>query len=370
MRDLLTHRPGLNTFPVVFLDAFTGEITDDRYYHFLKRAKPRGQVGYSNIHFTLVGRVIEAIEGKGWREALRDRLFTPAGMTRTTGFASRMYADKDAALPLEARDDGWAPYDLRKTDRTMHAAGGLGTTARDLGRWLRLNLNGGRIGDAQILSPETIKQMQTLQTQSARKHAHPDLKIDGFGLGWQVGTYKGHRLVSHGGGYTGTAAFVSFLPERKLGVAVLANTDGAAGAFVELAALDVYDRLLASSGPDLMPRLHEFAERNRAAANKAPAAGPNPAEGTGLSLPPAAYVGAYESEHWGTFRVAHRDGRLTAAMGDLPLPLKSTGPDRFQIGIDPRTWRDARFEVAGGRVTAVVVLWNDHGEARFTRKGP
>jgi CubicO group peptidase (beta-lactamase class C family) len=56
VRDLLTHRPGLNTFPVVFLDAFTGEITEDRYYHFLKLARPGGQVAYSNIHFTLAGR--------------------------------------------------------------------------------------------------------------------------------------------------------------------------------------------------------------------------------------------------------------------------------------------------------------------------
>src|SRR5688572_12309752 len=117
VRDLLTHRPGLNTFPVVFLDAYTGEITEDRYYHFLKRAKPRGQVAYSNVHFTLAGRVIEAVEGKGWREALRDRLFEPAKMTRTTGYASKMYADADAAVPLQERGDGWEPTSVRKTDR-------------------------------------------------------------------------------------------------------------------------------------------------------------------------------------------------------------------------------------------------------------
>jgi CubicO group peptidase (beta-lactamase class C family) len=370
VRDLLTHRPGLNTFPIVFLDAFTGEITDDRYYHFLKRAKPRGQVAYSNIHFTLAGRVLGAIEGKEWREVLRDQLFTPAGMTRTTGFASKMYSDPDAALPLEARGDGFVPCELRKTDRTMHAAGGLGTTARDLGRWLRLNLNDGRIDGTQILSPEIIKQMHALQTKAARNHPHPDMKIEGFGLGWMVGTYKGHRIVSHGGGYTGCAAFISFMPEHKLGVAVLANTDGAGSALAEVVMMDVYDRLLGNSNPDLMPKLHELAERHRAEAGKAPAAGPNPAEGKGLALSPAAYVGVYESEHWGTFRVAHQDGKLTAKMGDLPIPLKSTGTDRFQIDVGSQTWRDARFEVADGKVTAVVVIWNDHGEARFTRKGP
>jgi hypothetical protein len=121
---------------------------------------------------------------------------------------------------------------------------------------------------------------------------------------------------------------------------------------------------------DLLPRLQEIAERNRTAAGPGPVASPNPVEDTGLSLPTASYVGVYASEHWGTFRVAHRDGRLTAARGNLPNLLKSTGSDRFQIGLDARTWRDAQFEVAGGRVTAVVIHWNDHGKARFTRKGP
>ena len=76
----------------------------------------------------------------------------------------------------------------------------------------------------------------------------------------------------------------------------------------------------------------------------------------------------YENDHWGTIHVELKGDRLATAIGDLPVPLKSTGSDRMQLGIDPRMWRDARFEVKEGRVAAVVVLWNDHGEARFTRK--
>ena len=35
VRDLLCHRYGLNSGPIVLLDAYTGEITEERYYHFL-----------------------------------------------------------------------------------------------------------------------------------------------------------------------------------------------------------------------------------------------------------------------------------------------------------------------------------------------
>jgi CubicO group peptidase (beta-lactamase class C family) len=111
----------------VFLDAFTGEITEDRYYHFLQTIQPQDRPAYSNIHFTLAGRIVAAVEKKSWRDALDERLLKPVGMTRTTGYVSRMYADPDSAVPLE--DDGkggWIPASPRKTDRTMHAGGDWG----------------------------------------------------------------------------------------------------------------------------------------------------------------------------------------------------------------------------------------------------
>ena len=36
-------------------------------------------------------RVIEAVTGQKWQDYLRDEIFTPTGMTRTTAYASRMY---------------------------------------------------------------------------------------------------------------------------------------------------------------------------------------------------------------------------------------------------------------------------------------
>jgi hypothetical protein len=54
IRDLLCHRPGLvNGGRIILLDAFTGEITDDRYFKWLARTRPSGETRYSNLHFTL-----------------------------------------------------------------------------------------------------------------------------------------------------------------------------------------------------------------------------------------------------------------------------------------------------------------------------
>jgi CubicO group peptidase (beta-lactamase class C family) len=362
--DLLCHRPGLGSFPIVFLDAYTGEITDDRYYHFLGRTRPRGRPAYSNIHFTLVGRVVQALTGKSWRDALDERIFAPAGMKRTTGYASRLYGDADAAVPQEFRDGGFYPAAVRKTDETMHAAGGLGSSARDLARWLRLNLGNGALDGKRLLSEEGVARMQTLQVSAPERSPIPGVEEEGFGLGWQVWKLEGRRMLAHGGGYTGCAAHFSFLPEERLGVVALANTD--AGPLTQLVALDVYRRLLGIEGEDPLPAL---VERRRKSGERTSTELPDPPRAKTLSLAPETYAGVYENDDWGTIRIEARGERLAGTLGGMRLDLKAGGTDRFRFTSagngDPR---NGSFVVEDGAVRAVVLHWKDAGDARFVRR--
>ena len=225
VRDLLCHRHGLDSSPIVFNDAYSGQITDDLYYRLLSKVTPMGDVQYSNVHFTLLGRVIQAVSGQHWRDYLRDRVLQPGGMTRTTGYASIMYGDDNAAQPMMLINDEWVHSAVRKTDRTMHAAGGMGTTAHDLGRWLRINMNDGKIDGQQVVAAEHVQQMKTRVSELANRSGKIRQRV-GFGLGWFVGNYRdeNHTYIEHGGGYVGTAAHVSFIPEKALGVGILANS--------------------------------------------------------------------------------------------------------------------------------------------------
>ncbi len=54
VRDLLSHAKGLDSQPIVTLDAFTGEITEERFYRWLKEAKATGSFDYTNLHYTLL----------------------------------------------------------------------------------------------------------------------------------------------------------------------------------------------------------------------------------------------------------------------------------------------------------------------------
>ncbi len=352
VRDLLCHRPGLNCGPIVFLDAYTGEITEDRYYHFLSEVEPSGQVEYTNVHFTLAGRVVEAVSGRPWRDALDELVFTPLGMERTTGYATWMYAEPDVAFPTLSSSTSFKLSPVRKTDEVMHAAGGLGTSIDDLARWVAFHLGRGELGGRRLLSEKAAAGMLELQGTLAE----PDGELRhmlGFGLGWQVGTYRGHRYMQHGGGYVGAAALACFLPDDGIGVGVLANCDGPGQALCAVVSIDALDRYLADdTGYDPLPGFRQAAERSRAQLDQADAGRGEPLGAFHLSLPPEAYQGTYTHEWFGNLVVLERDDLLSARLGILRLELFGSGEDGFRLVSPGALDSPGRFVIEGGRVVA------------------
>lgn len=370
VRDLLCHRWGINCGPIVFLDAYTGEITEDRYYHFLQsKAEVRGSPSYSNIHFTLAGRVIEAASGKSWRDYLATAVFAPAGMKTATGYADKMYAGADVAIPYEMGSTGLKPAGQRKTDATMHAAGGLGISISDLGRWLRLNLNGGEIDGKRIVSAERAADMLKLHAEAPSGKLRV---IKGYGLGWAVGTFRpdGPAYASHGGGYVGAGAHTSFLPEKKIGVAIVTNASHPAAMFADqVVSIDIYNRLLGGSHDDLLPALRkEVARRLPEVRERAAAAEKSASDlaAVKLALPADAYCGTYHNEHFGTVRIAKRGETLDIRLGAMSLPLLRCENNEFTVRVDDNN-RDGLFEFAKARLWWVT-LRLDAGAVRFDRK--
>ncbi|HEX6882800.1 MAG TPA: serine hydrolase [Planctomycetota bacterium] len=350
VRDLLCHRYGLNSGPIVLLDAYTGEITEERYYHFLAEVEPGG-VAYSNLHFTLAGRVIEAVTGQPWREHLAEHLFRPAGMTRTTGYADWMYAQDDVAIPAVIVEGKPEAIPLRKTDRTMHAAGGLGTSIDDAARWLRLQLGRGTIDGTQLLSTRATEASWELLADARTGAAGPP---EGFGLGWQRDLYRGHLQLGHGGGYVGASAWIGFLPELGLGLAVLTTGGSGAQGLCELVATDVRERLLADDEvADPLPALLQRARavRSRDAELLAPA----PAAALDLSLPPERCAGTYRNEWYGTLTLELDGPGLRARLGDYPLVLSSPRRDVLALESSGPLGGEVRLELDGERVTALLL---------------
>src|SRR6478672_2254643 len=86
IRDIVSHRSGLDTFSGDLLWYTTTIDTDDmlRRVRYLKPVSSfRTRYGYQNLMFVAAGRVIEKVSGRPWKDFIKERILTPLGMNRT-----------------------------------------------------------------------------------------------------------------------------------------------------------------------------------------------------------------------------------------------------------------------------------------------
>jgi len=367
VRDLLCHRYGLNSEPISMAEAYLGNITDDRYYALLVAVRPGKEFSYSNLHYTLAGRIIEAVSGKPWQTFLAERVFAPLHMQDSTCLASKLYANPLAAWPMVAKNGKWELAPLIKNDAVMHAAGGMGASAVDLGNWLRFQLTGKTPDGRQLISPDLLREVHKRQVISERPDTGPeDFVRDGYSLGWFTGAFHERPMLEHGGGYIGTATVVSFLPQDKMGVAVLVN-ESRPGVPLMIAA-DVYAKLLNLPEVDLLPWVREnTAKSQKRAAAIVERTWQAPTARQGLSLPIDRYVGKYSSPIWGDAQVTASDDKLVLRIGMLDLHWQTLGEDRFEAEIPGSGIFPGRFQPDEQKQIKGFVVITPLGDAEFSR---
>jgi CubicO group peptidase (beta-lactamase class C family) len=347
LRDLLAHRRGLQDHPITFGEAFTGQMTEDRFYRLLRQVRAAGELDYQNLHYTLLGRVIEAAAEVSWKEYVGREVLYPAGLARTGARSGPLTDDPNAAVPYERTEGGFHTVRL-KTDRTMHAAGGMLSTADDLAGWVRMHLNDGRIDGRSVFPAAAIREMREPQIYEEDENPFLDgHRRIGWGLGWDIREDRGARLIYHDGVYRGWAAHTSFMPEIGIGVVVLANTSYAGLLAAYVIAADVYDRVRGLEPREVLPRAMAFLQMLNSQSSKV-----SPKAEGGPSLPLERYVGSYVNEDWGTLDVSSDGVELRARMGDLPLPLVWIGADTLIADED----HEVRFAInATGQVMSISV---------------
>jgi CubicO group peptidase (beta-lactamase class C family) len=160
--------------------------------------EPGGKYQYSNAGMNTAGRIIEVVSGIPYAEFLQKRLFDPLGMTDTTfwpdkGQLTRLaksYKPNAGKSDLEETTVTQLRYPLDDRKRQPMPAGGLFSTARDVGRFCQMILGRGVFEGKRYLSEASVEQMTSKQTGDQLK--------DGYGLGWSTG---GGRF-GHGGAYS------------------------------------------------------------------------------------------------------------------------------------------------------------------------
>jgi CubicO group peptidase (beta-lactamase class C family) len=197
-------------------------------------APPGATFQYYNQNYRVLGALIEHVSGQPYAGYLRDHVFAPLTMSRTT-------TDPRAAVDL-AQGHAWvfgAPLVRPQGfDPGALSSGYIISTAEDMAHYLLAHLGGGRGGDA-VASPDALAQLLALPAGASGAQATPPPRGVvqvlgssrdaewGYAMGWLVAqTPGGRRLAFHAGSLERFRADMLLLPEEKRGFAILVNENG------------------------------------------------------------------------------------------------------------------------------------------------
>ncbi|MHB1329416.1 MAG: DUF3471 domain-containing protein, partial [Gemmatimonadales bacterium] len=139
----------------------------------------------------------------------------------------------------------------------------------------------------------------------------PSTHFWSYGLGWRLNDYRSRKIVWHTGGIVGFLAYVGFVPEENLGIAVISNGDMGYAWLPQALAYRIIDLHLGAPVRDWSSELRGLMafdrERNRKAAQALEA---QRVSGAPPSRPLAAYAGRYRNELFGEVRIAAGQGGL------------------------------------------------------------
>ena len=244
VRDLLQHTAGFEDLALghLFVKAPTPVLALDSYLakHRPRRVRePSVEAVYSNYSVALLGSIIAKVSGQPFEDYVAQHIFDPLAMKQST------FKEPIVLLTDPRQMSGALAAELSKGMRykagafveqpveqiaQISPAGGLSTTAADMGRFARALLNGGSLQSVSILKPETLSAMQNQcfrnGANAADKAANPVvLGVQPICTGFLTQDFGKFRGYGHGGATLNFHTAFITIPELSLGVFVSINTD-------------------------------------------------------------------------------------------------------------------------------------------------
>jgi CubicO group peptidase (beta-lactamase class C family) len=357
-RDLLTHRSGLPRHDLMW---YNSSATRQELFDRLRYLEPskdlRTTFQYQNLMYMTAGYLAGVVSGGMWEDVVRERIFTPLGMTSANFSVARSQQSPDYSLPYQEKHEQVGVIPFRPID-TIGPAGSINASLDGMLQWLRLQLDHGRHNDRQIIAASDLAQMHAPQmvVQDAQFRMLFQADLLSYGLGWFIQSYKGHLMVQHGGNIDGFTTLVSFLPQDGIGIVILSNLNGTLAPTVVTYTL--YDRLLGLAPSDWNGQLKQVDAQLKAAIEQGKATTQADRQpDTHPSHPLAAYAGEYAHPGYGVASVEPDGEALRLSYNALPFTMTHYHYDTFEIANDQSEVRmKLTFQVdAQGRIARLAL---------------
>jgi CubicO group peptidase (beta-lactamase class C family) len=178
--------------------------------------KPGSEFHYSNWGYDVLGRLIEAIDGRPWPAAVKARILKPVGMTDTSPTITSASRARIAQSYVPLHDD--RPYPRHGALvpagnlAVEFAAGSIASTPKDMSLYMQMILNHGELRGGRIVSEESFKLFSTPHIA-----APPFGPTAGYGYGIAVDRLDGHVRLKHTGGMVSFMSAIHMDLDAKIG---------------------------------------------------------------------------------------------------------------------------------------------------------
>jgi CubicO group peptidase (beta-lactamase class C family) len=230
-RQLLTHVSGL---PNV-VDMNTGKLIVDgneaaawaKVQTLPMEFAPGERFSYNQTNYLVLGLALSRITGKSVTDVITEGQFHAAKMPHSRFGDSRdVLRNKAQSYSYSRLIDGkfvtldTASKVYAEVPAFLYTAGGIDTTAEELARWI-VALQQGQL----LKAKDSLSTLWTpgVLNDGSRSPA-PGGPAAGYALGWQIDSYRGHRIV---GGTGGARSAFFIYPDDDLAVVLLTNLQGA-----------------------------------------------------------------------------------------------------------------------------------------------
>jgi len=246
LRQLMSHRAGLVREPPAGhyfdsttppLDQTVRSLNDTRLVY-----RPASKTKYSNAGVAVVGLAVQTVGGQRFQDYLARSVLRPMGLDESAFSPDSVVAARRAVGGMWTLDG--RTFTAPTFELGMVPAGSMYSTVTDLARFMSVLFARGTGARGRVLTEQSLAEMWRPQFAASGTRT-------GFGLGFDVASLDGKRVVRHNGAIYGFATELAALPDDKLGVTVAISKDGANAVASHIATVALQLMLATASGTHL-----------------------------------------------------------------------------------------------------------------------
>ncbi len=214
VRHLLNHLGGLVDYEDLIPPEQIKQLSDIDVLRLIEKSgdtyfTPGSRYRYSNGGYVLLGLIVSHVSGKSFAEFLRDEIFLPLSMTDTVAYEPGISNVSNRAYGYSQNGNGFVKTDQSVTSATL-GDGGIYTSPHEMFLWDQTFYQNSLVSDATLA--EALKPGR-LSSGS----------LTSYGFGWDLGSYRGLKKISHTGSTIGFRTAYARFPDKRFSIAVLIN---------------------------------------------------------------------------------------------------------------------------------------------------